>query len=67
MSWPAVVAGLVLAVALIVAAVRLVGPGRGRDASPFDDLPVGPDGGPDGGSGPDAAGGVDPPDEDASG
>ncbi len=67
MSWPAVVAGLVLAVALIVAAVRWSGRGAAETASPFDDLPVGPDGGPDGGSGPDAEGGVDPPDEDASG
>jgi hypothetical protein len=62
MSWPAVVAGLVLAVALIVAAVRWSGRGAAETASPFDDLAVGPDGGSDPG-----AEGVDPPDEDASG
>jgi hypothetical protein len=68
MSWPAVVAGLVLAVALIVAAVRWTGRGAVEPASPFDDLPAGPDGGTGGGSEPDD--GVearDPPDEDASG
>jgi hypothetical protein len=64
MSWPAVVAGLVLAVALIVAALRWTGRGATETASPFDDLPTGPDGG----SHPsdDAVPG-DPPDEDASG
>jgi hypothetical protein len=66
MSWPAVVAGLVLAVALIVAAVRWSGRGAVETASPFDDLPAGPDGGPDGGSEPADAEPGDP-DEDASG
>ncbi len=63
MSWPAVVAGLVLAVALIVAAVRWSGRGAAETASPFDDLPAG---GPEDGSHPGAEA-VDPPDEDASG
>jgi hypothetical protein len=68
MSWPAVVAGLVLAVALIVAAVRWSGRGAAETASPFDDLPAGSDDGPEGGSAPhDVAGTVDPPDDDASG
>jgi hypothetical protein len=64
MSWPAVVAGLVLAVALIVAAVRWSGRGAAETASPFDDLPDGPGGGsePDEGVEP-----RDPPDGDASG
>jgi hypothetical protein len=57
MSWPAVVAGLVLAVALIVAAVRW--PGRGAEtASPFDDLPAGSDGEPEGGSAPNDVAGL---------
>jgi hypothetical protein len=68
MSWPAVVAGLVLAVALIVAAVRWSGRGAAETASPFDDLPAGPDGGPDpADADPADAEPGDPPDEDASG
>jgi hypothetical protein len=68
MSWPAVVAGLVLAVALIVAAVRWSVRGAAETASPFDDLPAGAGGGPGSGSDPDdGAGAVDPPEEDASG
>jgi len=72
MSWPAVVAGLVLAVALIVAAVRWSGRGATETASPFDDLPAGAgegsDAEPAGASDPDdGAGGDDHPDEDASG
>jgi hypothetical protein len=56
MSWTAVGVGLVLAVILIAAAVRFSGRHAAETASPFDDLPAGPDG--------DAAG---PPDPDTSG
>jgi hypothetical protein len=68
MSWPAVVAGLVLAVALIVAAVRWSGRGATEPVSPFDDLPGGPEGASDDGFGPaDGAEPGDPPDGHPSG